>query len=160
MTHYHVEKEPKSLKLLGSFIYYHLHILASHKTNSQFSLSLLSIYCLKLGHHISRHNYSENLSAPNLLSVALPHLCMNSELSAGREEIEKSKSVERKCHGSCVRRNRSMGDKHVSNEATMNPEWPLSWGPGPLLTNVLLTSHKQPVIEIHSVLAREEECER
>lgn len=120
MTHYHVKKDPKSLKLLGSFIYHYLHILASHKTNSQFSLSLLSIYCLKLGHHISRHNYSQNLTETNLLSVALPHLCMNSKLSAGREEIEKSESVERKRHGSCSRPNRSMGDKHVSKKAMMN----------------------------------------
>lgn len=73
---------------------------------------------------------------------------------------KKAESVERKRHGSCVRPNRSMGDKHGSNEATMNPEWPRSWGPGPLLTNVLLTSHKQPVIETHPALAREEECER
>lgn len=56
--------------------------------------------------------------------------------------------------------NRSMGDKRVSNKPMMNPEWALSRGPGLLLTNVLLTSHKQPVTEIHSVPAREEKCER
>lgn len=50
---------------------------------------------------------------------------MNSELSAGREETEKSENVEKKQHGSCGRPNRSMGDKRVSNEAMMNPEWPL-----------------------------------
>lgn len=30
-----------------------------HKTDSQFALSRLSLHCLKLGHHISRHNYSQ-----------------------------------------------------------------------------------------------------
>lgn len=70
-------------------MYHYLHILASHKTDSQFSLSQLSICCLKLGHHISRHNYSQNLSETNLLSVAVPLLCMNSELSARQEEILK-----------------------------------------------------------------------
>lgn len=44
----------------------------SHKTNSQFSLSQLSICYLKLGHHITRRNYRQNSSEPNLLSVAVP----------------------------------------------------------------------------------------
>lgn len=36
----------------------------------------------------------------------------------------------------------------------MNPAWSPSWGPGLLLTNVLLTSRKQPVAEIRSVPVR------
>ena len=45
-----------------------------HKTDSQFALSRLSLHCLKLGHHISRHNYSQNLSKTNLLSISVPLL--------------------------------------------------------------------------------------
>lgn len=129
-------------------------------TDLQFVLSQLPLYCLKLGHHISRHNYSQNLSETNLLSVAVPLLCMNSELSAVQAEIKNSERAERKRCESCGRPSRSIGDKHMSNKPMMNPEQSLLWGPGPLLTNVLLTSHKQPVIEIHSVSEREEECER
>lgn len=68
--------------------------------------------------------------------------------------------MERKRRGSCGRPNRSIEDKRMSNKPMMNPERSLLWGPGLLLTNVLLTSHKQPVIEIHSVSEREEECAR
>lgn len=136
------------------------YFFASHKTDSQFALTQLSLGCLKLGHHISRHNYSQNLSETNLLSVAVPLLCMNSELSAGQAEIKNRERAERKCCGSCGRPNRSMGDKRMSNKPMMNPEWSLLWGPGLLLTNALLTWRMQPVIEIHSVSEREEECER
>lgn len=71
-----------------------------------------------------------------------------------RAEIKNWERVERKRCGSCGRPNRSMWDKRMSNKPMMNPEWSLLWGPGLLLTNVLLTSRKQPVIEIHSVSAR------
>lgn len=102
-----MKRGPDSLKQFTSFMYHYLHILTSHKTDSQFSLSQLSICCLKLGHHISRHNYSQNLSETNLLSVAVPLLCMNSELSARREEIFcfflNWERVERKRRGSCGR---------------------------------------------------------
>ncbi len=139
-------------------MYDHLHIsLLSIKTNSQFALSQLSLCCLKLGHHISRHNYSQNLSETNLPSAALSLLCMNSELSMGQTEIKNDERVERKRCGSCGRPNRSMGDKRMSNRPMMNPEWSLLWGPGLLLTNALLTSHTQPVIDIHSVSESEKE---
>lgn len=142
--------------MLESFIFPLLPI----KTDSQFASSQLSLHCLKLGHHISRHNYSQNLSETNLLSVAVLLLCMSSELSAVQAEIKNWERVERKSCESCGRASRSIGDKHMSNKPRMKPEWSLLWGPGLLLTNVLLTSHKQPVIEIPSVSDREEECER
>lgn len=78
---------------------------------------------------------------------------MNSELSAGRVEIKKTETgLERKHCGSCGRPNRSMGDKRMSNRPMMNPRVvPLVGEPGLFLTNVLLTSHRQAVIETHSV---------
>lgn len=159
LSYYHVKNGPNSFKKnIG--IFYALafaYFLALHKTDSQLVFSQLSLHCLKLGHHISRHNYSQNLSETNLLSVGAPLLCMNSELSAGWAEIKNCRKVERKRCGSSGKPNRSIEDKRMSNKPMMNPEWSLLWGPGQHLTNALLTLHrpKQPVIEIHSVCESE-----
>lgn len=146
---------------------HHLHILASHKTDSRLSFSQLSICRLKVGHHISRRNCSQKISVRQICcqSPGRSFLCMNSELSGRRGEIKNKKR--KKSNGERARgtgdggANRSIGDKRAPNKPMMNPgaappPSPLVRNRGRLLTNVLLTSHEQPVVEIHSVPARRE----
>ena len=150
-----------SLKILESLMYHLMHI------------SWLPIKVIHNLHRVGNHFFSWNwviisvgtITAKTSVRQICCHspcqfLCITSVLSADRAldiYMKNCERVERKRCGSCSRPNRSIGDKRMSNKPMMNPEWSLSWGPG---TNALSTSHKQPVIEVHSVFEREEECER
>lgn len=113
---------------LESLMCHHLHILASHKTDSRLSFSQLSICRLKVGHHISRRNCSQKISVRQICCQLLgpSFLCMNSELSARRGEIKNKKRKKNNGERAGGTRrgaaaNRSMGDKRAPNKPMMNP---------------------------------------
>lgn len=147
----------------------HLHILTFHTTDSQSPFSPLSICCLKVGHHISRRNCSQKSQwdkfAVSRQAAAL--LCRKSELLAATrreflisifEQVREYEGGEAAWITECGRTGR--WDTNVLliswwwTRSGRAPYTPLALpsspapceNPGRLLTNVLLTWSRQPVI--------------